>query len=110
MISDIAILRWMLSDVWGRTPSGIAYTQFYLHQSSAVYFLLPVYEQCSASITIMIPNLKLKKKFWDELIAHFLFTVLLESDTTSRKKTGVYVLNKVSKTTQFGGCIANEKD
>jgi hypothetical protein len=46
-------------------------------------------------------NLKLNKKFWEELIAHSLFAVILESDTTSRKKTVVCVRNKVNKTTQF---------
>jgi hypothetical protein len=42
------------------------------------------------------------KKFWEEPIAYFPFTVNLASDTASRKKTLLSVRNEVSKTIQFG--------
>jgi hypothetical protein len=41
-------------------------------------------------------------KFWEELIACFLFTVIWVSDTTSREKTSVCLHNGANKTTQFG--------
>jgi hypothetical protein len=42
------------------------------------------------------------KKFCEELIAYFPFTVILVSDTTSRKKALVYTRNKINKTIQSG--------
>jgi hypothetical protein len=41
------------------------------------------------------------KKFWEELIAYFSFTVILVSDTANRKKTLLYMRNEVSKTIPF---------
>jgi hypothetical protein len=34
-----------------------------------------------------------KRKFWEELIAYFPFTVILLSDMTSRKKTLIHMRN-----------------
>jgi hypothetical protein len=41
------------------------------------------------------------KKFWEELIAYFPFTVILVFVMTSIKKTLVYIHNEVKKTSQF---------
>jgi hypothetical protein len=47
-----------------------------------------------------------KKKFWEELIVYFPFTVILLSHTASRNKILVCMPNEVNKTTQFNleGC------
>jgi hypothetical protein len=42
------------------------------------------------------------KKFWEELIAYFPFTVILVSDTIRRKKASVRMRNEVNKKVQFG--------
>jgi hypothetical protein len=42
------------------------------------------------------------KKFWEEVIAYFLFTMTLISDATSRKKTLVCVHNEINKRIQVG--------
>jgi hypothetical protein len=41
------------------------------------------------------------KKFWEELIAYFPFTVILISVTTSRKKTSACTRKEVNETIQF---------
>jgi hypothetical protein len=45
---------------------------------------------------------KVNKKFSEELIPYFPFTVILVSDTRSRKKTLARMRNEVNKTIQFG--------
>jgi hypothetical protein len=52
------------------------------------------------------------KKFWEELIAYFLFTVIISSDT-NRNKTLACMRKEVNKQLNVGGCnvgITNGKD
>jgi hypothetical protein len=46
--------------------------------------------------------IKNNKKFWEELIVYFSFTVTLVSDGASRNKTLVCIHNEVNTTIQFG--------
>jgi hypothetical protein len=41
----------------------------------------------------------LLKKFWEEVIAYFTFTLILVFDTTNRKKTLVCIRNENNKST-----------
>jgi hypothetical protein len=58
---------------------------------------------CGISIRIIVlTESNNYKKFWEELMAYFHFTIIWVSDTTSRKKTVVCMRNEVSKTIRFG--------
>jgi hypothetical protein len=54
---------------------------------------------CLSHISINAYNYK---KFWEELVTYFPFTVIWIYDMTSRKKTSVCICNETNKTIQFG--------
>jgi hypothetical protein len=58
--------------------------------------------RCYSSLWNSVASWRKYKKFLEELIASFPFTVNWVSDMTSRKKTLICMRNEVNKTIQFG--------
>jgi hypothetical protein len=56
---------------------------------------------CAFFSPFSVHKILTNKKFWEELTTNFPITVILLSDTTSRKKTVVCMDNEVNKTIQF---------
>jgi hypothetical protein len=55
-------------------------------------------------------NVCMNKKFWEELITCFPFSVTLVSDLASRKKTLIHMPNEVNKTVHLGECSVDITD